>query len=712
MTAPSRAIASVERLQQDTPVFLNRKHGPGAMMPKFGDSRWHMTLALLEAHAPSMSIGWEQFPAPFRDAAKHYIWFLINFQPTPEDITEGRIRLAVRTIVDATRPLSAFLGFMADRGRFALKDVNGADMNDYATAVAMSDISVGRKHLALKEALRLWQWREWLPADFRLPAQVPWGGRTPKAMLGEGRKDWENRTPMIDELTMSALLTWSLRFVEIFATDIVPAATRHGELWRRAREYDGRYSRRRGENPDRSAFRLSLDQKRERATDLVLSLKENGMKLPGREVDGKLELDLAHIRRLLGVPNLPRDGSLQSILLRSGLPLDDHAALVPPKSPALLDGEPWVRRQLAFNEVLTLERHLRTACVIVIAYLSGMRPGEVLSLRRGCVGRIGELWVVEGRTYKSAKNDDGEKLAEGEIRDVPWVVVKPVSEAVQVMESLHEDELLFPSTALRKEDTVDGRARRSHEMGEDIKSFSQWVNEYCSRNGRPDVIPTDKAHPRINLFRFRRTLAWHICRRPRGLVATAIQYGHVLVQVSQGYGGDASSGFPDEYSFERFLARVEDLSTAQERLARGEHVSGPAAARYKTALQEVKGKFTGMFITTGKQARAILANPSLQIYEGKGMTCVYDPARALCRFKRLAADPTSTPDLSDCRSGCQNIARTDGDIVTIAHRISLLEAAVMDPLAPPIRAQRERAELERSLAIVDGHESTKRRSGE
>jgi hypothetical protein len=30
-------------------------------------------------------------------------------------------------------------------------------------------------------------------------------------------------------------------------------------------------------------------------------------------------------------------------------------------------------------------------------------------------------------------------------------------------------------------------------------------------------------------------LAWFICRRPRGLVAAAIQYGHLHVQITQGY---------------------------------------------------------------------------------------------------------------------------------------------------------------------------------
>jgi hypothetical protein len=68
-------------------------------------------------------------------------------------------------------------------------------------------------------------------------------------------------------------------------------------------------------------------------------------------------------------------------------------------------------------------------------------------------------------------------------------------------------------------------------------------------------------------------------------------------------------------------------------------------------------------IRSGRQAKAVLANPSLQIYPGKGMTCVFDPARALCQMHGSeTGDHRRTPDLDDCRPACRNIARTDRDI--------------------------------------------------
>jgi len=35
-------------------------------------------------------------------------------------------------------------------------------------------------------------------------------------VLGQGRQEEENRTPRIHPDTMTALLSWSLRFVEVF----------------------------------------------------------------------------------------------------------------------------------------------------------------------------------------------------------------------------------------------------------------------------------------------------------------------------------------------------------------------------------------------------------------------------------------------------------------------------------------------------------------
>jgi hypothetical protein len=62
---------------------------------------------------------------------------------------------------------------------------------------------------------------------------------------------------------------------------------------------------------------------------------------------------------------------------------------------------------------------------VIIAYLSGVRPGEVLNLRRGCVEHdtANDLWLMNGRHYQNAVDADGNKPPARAPRRGPWVVV-------------------------------------------------------------------------------------------------------------------------------------------------------------------------------------------------------------------------------------------------------------------------------------------------
>jgi len=102
----------------------------------------------------------------------------------------------------------------------------------------------------------------------------------------------------------------------------------------------------------------------------------------------------------------------------------------------------------------------------------------------------------------------------------------------------------------------------------------------------------------------------------------------------------------------------------------------------------------------------MLADPGLQIFPGTGMTCVLDPAKAACRLAGDDSGTRRTPDIGNCQPHCANIARTDRDITVIRQRAGQLAAVVADPLAPPIRHQREQAELDRLQRIIDHHKET------
>lgn len=251
---------------------------------------------------------------------------------------------------------------------------------------------------------------------------------------------------------------------------------------------------------------------------------------------------------------------------------------------------------------------LSTACFVIVSYLSGARPGEVLHLRRGCVEHdtASELWLMTGRHYKNAVDADGNKLPAGAPRRDPWVVIAPVARAVAVLERLHPHPLLFPNRITPHQQHLRdikrrGEARTDGQITRDLAAFVTWVNTECRRVDRTDAIPPDK-RGRLTASRFRRTLAWFIRRRARGLVAASIQYGHLHTRMLQGYAGSYESGFPDEYAFEDWLYRLEILADDAQALDDGEHVSGPAADAYRHRVTAAIRQFAGHVLTSDRQA--------------------------------------------------------------------------------------------------------------
>jgi integrase len=682
----------------DTVVLLHRPLRPGtdpSALSRFAEERWNVDPAVFEEHAKARSLNFATIPRPLRQDAKYYIWQLIN-HPSPGTMRHsgGGDRPAIATILTVFSSFKEFLGWLHHHDVTAFAQVTPALLDEYLLDVDDEQISMVRKYRRVGEVRRLWSARGILPQRMRLPAVPPWGGEESRDLFGRIRLDRDNRTPRIGELTMQHLLIWAIRFTEDFAEDIVAAHAEYEES--RQRQLNG-------------AIR-SPEKIRTRMTAYLDRLREHGGTLPGRvAADGTLVINWRHIGRILGCAESVRLTAGGRMAIESGIPIADGAYLDTPVT-GRLEGRPWRPNGITFHEAPNLARLLSTACFVIIAYLSGARPGEVLNLRRGCIERdtANDLWLMNGRHYKNAVDADGNKLPAGAPRRDPWVVVALVARAVAVLERLHPHPLLFPNRLTPHQQHLRntkrrGKARTDGQIGRDLAKFVTWVNKECERLGRTDVILPDE-RGLLAASRFRRTLAWFIRRRPRGLVAASIQYGHLYTRMLQGYAGSYESGFPDEYAFEDWLYRLEILTEDAQAIEDGEHVSGPAADAYRHRVTSATRQFSGHVLTSDRQARDLLGNPLLQIHHGQGMTCVLDPAQALCRLRGTSDDPLVTPDTDDCRPQCRNIARTDRDIQHIRQHHRELAAVVDDPLAPPIRHERERHELKRLQRILDAHE--------
>ncbi|WP_104176117.1 hypothetical protein [Arthrobacter sp. Y81] len=140
-----------------------------------------------------------------------------------------------------------------------------------------------------------------------------------------------------------------------------------------------------------------------------------------------------------------------------------------------------------------------------------------------------------------------------------------------------------------------------------------------------------------------------------GLVALAVQYGHMRTAMNAGYASRSRNGMHDLLDLETALATADTLASLNEDLTYGAGISGPAARRAINAAQHAP-ECTGT-IVNARQARALLENPSLTVYENPSamLMCVYKPDRALCN--RITE--REAPRLDRGVPSCANTARTN-----------------------------------------------------
>ncbi|ABM06519.1 hypothetical protein AB0333_06410 [Citricoccus sp. NPDC079358] len=668
---------------------------PGALT-RFADTVWDLTPGIFEDHSQKYSINFRHFPPAWQQPVKAYLWTLINDE-TPRPVPGGPSApkpLALSSIAQLPARLRRIISWFDEHGHDSLQAASPQVLDRFLAELGETNLGFAQKRQIITETRRLWAYRDLVPPKLRLPDGSPWHEETARDLLSHRRKRTGNLTPRIGDETLVPLLSWALRFIEDFAPDITAAYHEYCTLLGSGYRHTPAGAR---ETP--------VPDSRKTALRAVLkNLRAHGLSLPGQPgPDGEPIINWAHLARLTGFFGSTHARWDRDILAGSGLSVDSNSYLMA-RCTAQLDGRLWHGSFIAWEEAVPLAVHLQTACFIVIAYLSGMRPGEVLSLKRDCHRQDPRtnLHELHGTRWKGARNHHGAKIPEGQARQNPWIVHPLAALAIDVLERLHSMDLLFPRTlrpqALRgttpRTDRRAGNGQTAAKTVSDITSFIHWVNEYCARRQRSDCIPDDP-DGRITPSRFRRTLAWHIARRPRGLVAAAIQYGHVADLVTQGYSGSYDSGFPNELAMERWLERIERITDIDQYLDAGGHVSGPAADKLRERTGRATAKFAGRPLPTRRQAEKLLQDPSLQIFKGDGLHCVFDQATALC------ARQANGPDLGRCRSACANIARTDTDILQVQASRDLI---AQDRLAPPIRYERIRQVGDRLTGIINNHE--------
>nr|WSX75858.1 integrase [Streptomyces sp. NBC_00899] len=705
MTAPSTSSAtsasgngslpSQARWPADDVLILRKRPvrigTPPSRMSRFGDELWHVQPAHRDAHVQISAISWSSFPAALR---QHFRTFFLAALDHPVPVEPGgRQRPAEQASIGSfpywvidMRVLSLWLD---EQGFHDLSEVRDADLETFRTYVLGLDRN-GRRKSDLISAVRvLWLFSEHMPAQCRLDCDFPWAGKTAKEVVGApagtGR---ENKTPRIADDTMEALLAWVLVMIEEVGPDIRDAWHEYHQMEAGNHHSQARYT----------------GTREERLREYLSYCRQQGIALPGHEGG---DINHGHIKRLIGIPKGHRQEMtvpMLGLLADSGLPIEPFTGIG--HITGQVHGRPWRKHPITIGELPTLVRMLSAALFTAVCYLSGMRPGEVLNLRRGCRDTdeaTGELLVHGFRGKGFDRVPDQPDVSEP-LR--PWVVVDVVHAAIGLLEELHDLPLLFPSSLTNAHDqrpaTVNARTGRA--MNDDIQDLISWINSIYRRADSGAPIPADPAG-RVNATRYRRTLARFIVRKPRGLIAAALQYGHIHTKVTLSYAGYADPSWLHDIAVEKLELIIDQVEQDSERLAAGEHVSGPSADEYRVRVERT-ASFEGRVVTSAGSAERLLEQTDPAIYHGQGMTCVWRAATAACRKAKLALGlpDDDTPDESECRSSCANLAYTDRDIEDVQRRRERHRADAADPLAPKPRRDRAEAQATQLSGIIDRHQ--------
>lgn len=283
---------------------------------------------------------------------------------------------------------------------------------------------------------------------------------------------------------------------------------------------------------------------------------------------------------------------------------------------------------------------MRTAAIIVIAAISGMRTSELMELEVGCrqptdataglpvrhriTGRI-----VKGQPYGGTPDQ--------------WVVIEQVHVAVGLLEALHPDPA--PGSLLTGRFSFETRYRW----------FRDWINS-PEGGQRLGLAPIGDAN--VNLRALRRTLAIAIAYRPGGVLATKIHLKHVSVATTEGYAarpGGAQARLLAEISAHETQRNLELTLAEFERYRQGILPSGPGARELTAIFAHIDDPASVSATPPNVQNNDrdilnLLSRRAATLHLAPANYCWFtDPSKALCL--RLANTPDAdTPMVGMCDS--------------------------------------------------------------
>ncbi|MBB5939222.1 hypothetical protein [Streptomyces zagrosensis] len=223
--------------------------------------------------------------------------------------------------------------------------------------------------------------------------------------------------------------------------------------------------------------------------------------------------------------------------------------------------------------------------------------------------------MITSTVYKTARDEDGNHRSEDEIREVPWVTIAPVVNAIQVLERMvPQGKLLLDRHAhdLRGTRTGAGsltvhslgvRVENLHHLGQPEGSSPQ-----AGPRGHPAGPERQDRHRTVSP---EPGLAHR--PQPRRPGRARDQYGHLRTCVAAGYAARSRDGIHNLLDVETARATINTVADLNAALRTASASAGQPPAGPST-LPPPRPR-TPAPSSPARQARQILANPHLAVYD-------------------------------------------------------------------------------------------------
>jgi hypothetical protein len=301
------------------------------------------------------------------------------------------------------------------------------------------------------------------------------------------------------------------------------------------------------------------------------------------------------------------------------------------------DAVPWTR-PLHREEAVSLIMVVRTAVILTLASVTGMRASELMELQVGCRQPPQESGPGLVRYRLASTLVKGQPL--GGVRD-EWVVIQDAYDAADLAEQLHDDP--------RDGEPLLGRFH----FASRYQRFRDWVNGPDGQRLGLAPIPDGS----LTLRMLRRKLAIELAYRPGGLLAAKIYLHHVSAATTEGYAsrpGGAQAELLAEVSGHEQRRNLELVLAEFRNYQQGILPVGPGARSLTDFFTSIDGK-TGQAAApktqrSDRDVLNLLAKRAKVLHLGPANCCWFtDPARALC-LKMAGTPDAKQPLIGMCDS--------------------------------------------------------------